>query len=160
MVACWSGFWSRCTEHKPSGSANYTSELNIEFEERAPTVVEYLDLRDSVGWHGLPKMAAEAGLANSLYAVCAVREGEVIGCGRITGDNGIYFYIQDLIIRPKNQRHGVGSQLMARLMDYIDAQAQTGAFIGLMAAPRLEGFYGRFGFALFPGDSPGMLIWK
>ncbi|MCP4409603.1 MAG: GNAT family N-acetyltransferase [Gammaproteobacteria bacterium] len=133
--------------------------MNIEFEERAPTVAEYLDLRDSVGWHALPKTAAEAGLANSLYAVCAVREGEVIGCGRITGDNGIYFYVQDLIIRTEYQYQGVGSQLMAKLMDYIEVQAQTGAFIGLMTAPGLERFYGRFGFAPFPEDSPGMHIW-
>ncbi|MEN8130056.1 MAG: GNAT family N-acetyltransferase [Pseudomonadota bacterium] len=137
-----------------------SSDLIIEFKECVPTVAEYLDLRSSVGWHALPKTAAEAGLANSLYAVCAVREGEVIGCGRITGDNGIYFYIQDLIIRPEYQYQGVGTQLMAKLMDYIEAQAQTGAFIGLMAAPGLEDFYGRFGFALFPGDSPGMLVWK
>lgn len=136
------------------------SELTIEIKERRPTISEYLGLRSSVGWHALPKTAAELGLANSLYAVCAVRKGEVIGCGRITGDNGIYFYIQDLIIQPEYQHQGVGSQLMVRLMDYIDGQAQTGAFIGLMAAPRLERFYGRFGFALFPEDSPGMLIWK
>ncbi len=137
-----------------------SSELSFELNERRPTVSEYLGLRSSVGWHALPETAVEAGLAHSLYAVCAVHKGAVIGCGRIIGDNGIYFYIQDLIIQPEYQHQGVGTQLLARLMGYIHGQAQTGAFIGLMAAPGLERFYGRFGFTLFPEHSPGMLIWK
>ena len=85
---------------------------------------------------------------------------KVIGCGRIAGDGGLYFYVQDVIIQPGYQRHGLGTLVMGKLMDYLNRTATQGAFIGLMSAPGLEEFYGRFGFTSYPDDSPGMLIWK
>ena len=132
----------------------------MEVVDRVPSVEEYLHLRHSVGWHALPEPAVQTGLSNSLYAVCALSEQKVVGCGRISGDGGIYFYIQDLIIRPQFQRRGLGTRMMDSLMAYIHHQAQSGSFVGLMAAPGLEDFYGRFGFSVYPQDSPGMLIWK
>lgn len=134
--------------------------MNTEYIERVPTATEYLALRQSVGWHGLPVTATETGLTHSLYAVCAQQGSEVVGCGRIVGDGGIYFYIQDLVIRPEYQRRGLGTRMMKKIMGYIEHHAQGGAFIGLMAAPGLEDFYARFGFTRFPEGSPGMLIWK
>jgi ribosomal protein S18 acetylase RimI-like enzyme len=134
--------------------------VTVELIDRVPSPEEYLALRLSAGWHALPKPAVKTGLHNSLYAVCAVSEERVVGCGRISGDGGIYFYIQDLIVRPNFQRRGLGTRLMDRLMAYVHQHAQNGAFIGLMAAPGLAGFYERFGFSVYPEDSPGMLIWK
>ena len=134
--------------------------MEFEFIERVPTVSEYLKLRESVGWHALPSEAVERGLARSLYSVCIEFGKETVGCGRIVGDAGIYFYVQDVIVRPGYQQRGLGTRIMETLMDYVDATAIRGAFIGLMTAPGLEGFYGRFGFKCFPADSPGMLIWK
>jgi ribosomal protein S18 acetylase RimI-like enzyme len=134
--------------------------VSIECIERVPTAAEYLALRQSVGWHGLSATASETGLAHSLYAVCAQQGSEVVGCGRIVGDGGVYFYIQDLVVRPEYQRRELGTQIMKKLMGYIERHAQSGAFIGLMAAPGLEDFYARFSFTRFPEDSPGMLIWK
>jgi len=40
----------------------------------------------------------EKALPNSLYFVCAVSDGEIIGMARIIGDGGIAYYIQDVII--------------------------------------------------------------
>ena len=134
--------------------------MNFEVIERRPTVSEYLALRESVGWHLLVSEAVSLGLSHSLYAVCIDKNGKAIGCGRITGDGGLYFYIQDVIIRPEFQRRGFGTQVMKNLMGYIHRTATRGAFIGLMAAPGLERFYARFGFERFPDDSPGMPIWK
>lgn len=134
--------------------------MEFEFIDRVPTVSEYLKLRESVGWHALPSKAVEIGLARSLYSVCIKLREESVGCGRIVGDAGIYFYVQDVIVRPQYQQRGLGTRIMEKLMGYVGAKAQSGAFIGLMTAPGLEGFYGRFGFSCFPADSPGMLIWK
>jgi GNAT superfamily N-acetyltransferase len=134
--------------------------VTIALVDRLPSAEDYLALRRSVGWHALPENAVRTGLNHSLYAVCALSAQELVGCGRICGDGGIYFYVQDIIINPRFQRQGLGTRLVARLMAHIRRRAQTGAFIGLMAAPGLEGFYGRFGFRLYPEDSPGMLIWK
>ena len=134
--------------------------MEFKFVDRVPTVSEYLTLRKSVGWHALPNSSAELGLAGSLFSVCVVLGDETVGCGRIVGDTGIYFYIQDVIVRPDFQHRGLGTRIMEKLMTYLDARAHQGAFIGLMAAPGLESFYGRFGFNCFPAESPGMFIWK
>ncbi len=134
--------------------------MQVELIERAPTVGEYLALRASVAWHPLAEAPVRRALHHSLYAVTAVHGPEAVGCGRITGDGGIYFYVQDVITHPRYQRRGVATRVMARLMAYVDATAPSGAFIGLMAAPGLERFYSRFGFTRFPEDSPGMAIWR
>ena len=123
-------------------------ELAVKVVDRVPSVEEYLELRHSVGWHALSNSAVQDGLSNSLYAVCAFSEGRVVGCGRISGDGGVYFYIQDLIIRSQFQHRGLGTRLIDRLAAYIHQHAQSGAFIGLMVAPGLQGFYQRFGFSV------------
>jgi GNAT superfamily N-acetyltransferase len=134
--------------------------MQVQLIERVPTVAEYLALRASVGWHALAETPVRIGLQSSLYAVTAVHGPGAVGCGRIIGDRGIYFYLQDVITQPRYQRQGVATGVMERLMAYVNATAARGAFVGLMAAPGLERFYSRFGFSRFPDDSPGMAIWR
>jgi len=126
--------------------------------ERTPTAEEYHRLREAVGWDTKDIDAAEAGLGNSLFSVCVLFEGEVIGCGRIIGDDGIYFYIQDVIVLPEFQGQGIGQRIMVSLMDYLKANAPAKAFIGLIAAKGMAGFYKRFGFTERPADAPGMYL--
>jgi ribosomal protein S18 acetylase RimI-like enzyme len=38
---------------------------------------------------------------------------------RIIGDEGLYYYIQDVIVVPECQGRGIGKKLMARVMEYI-----------------------------------------
>ncbi len=59
--------------------------------ERSPTVEEYLKLRQAVGWGNVDIEAAKIGLQNSFFSVCAIYKDEVIGCGRVVGDEGLYF---------------------------------------------------------------------
>ena len=134
--------------------------MQFDVIERVPSASEYLSLRESVGWHILDLASTKLGLERSLYSVCVLKGDAVVGCGRVVGDGGIYFYIQDVIICPQYQRCGLGTRVMEKLMGYVDVTAKPGAFIGLLAAPGLSEFYGHFGFNCFPDDSPGMLIWK
>lgn len=125
-------------------------------EHRLPTVNEYTRLRSLVGWWEIDKNAADAALINSLFSVVAIEHDTAVGLGRIIGDGGLYFYIQDLIIHPDFQNKGLGKSLMKKLMDYIMANAKSGAFIGLMAAKGLEKYYEPFGFKARDKDAPGM----
>ena len=75
--------------------------------------------------------------------------------GRILGDNGLAFYIQDVIVLPEYQGIGIGRQLMDRLMAYIRLHAKQNAFIGLMAAVGKESFYERYGFSIRPNQDLG-----
>ena len=124
--------------------------------ERNPTLEEYQRLRRAVGWGDVATEAVEIGLQNSLFSVCVVLENEVIGCGRVIGDGGIYFYIQDIIVLSEFQGKGIGRRIMNAVMKYLEAHARNGAFVGLMAAKGVSKFYERYGFKERPSDAPGM----
>ena len=128
----------------------------MQIEYRLPTVTEYKRLRDLAGWWETDENATGLALKNSLFSVVAVEDDMVIGVGRIIGDGGLYFYLQDLIIDPKFQKKGLGKTLVKGLMGYITAHAKPGAFIGLTAAKGLKGYYERFGFKACEPDAPGM----
>ncbi len=129
-------------------------------EERAPTVQEYRRLRGAVGWGEMPEEGLAAGLASSLYS-CVVLDGdEVIACGRVIGDGGMYFYVQDVMVMPEYHGRGLGGLVMDGVMRYLKGAAKPGAFVGLMAAQNAEGFYERYGFHRRPDDRPGMFrVW-
>ena len=127
-------------------------------EYRQPTVIEYTRLRNLVGWWEVDENATGKALENSLFSVVSTEHGTVIGLGRIVGDGGLYFYIQDLIVHPEFQAKGLGKILMKELMSYITAKAKSGAFVGLMAAKGLEKYYEQFGFKARDKDAPGMYL--
>lgn len=114
--------------------------------ERIPDYEEYKALRTAVGWRTTDETSTSRALENSLYSITISEEENIIAMGRIIGDGGLYFYIQDLLVQPDYQNTGLGKQIMAMLMAYLAKTAQTGAFIGLMAAPGLEHYYEKFGF--------------
>ncbi|UGV41730.1 GNAT family N-acetyltransferase [Methanococcoides orientis] len=132
-------------------------ERRYKLIKQIPTVEEYQTLREAVGWDRIadPK-AADVGLNNSLFCVCAVSDNKVIGCGRVIGDMGIYYYVQDIIVLPKFQGKGLGKNIMDIIIDYLEEHASPGSFVGLMAAKGLSGFYERYGFTKRPSDGPGM----
>jgi len=128
----------------------------MKLEHRSPKISEYKTLREAVGWWDVAEAAAEAALGNALFSVVAIEKGKLVGLGRVVGDGGLYFYIQDLIIHPEFQEKGFGKQVMGALMAFIRTKAKSGAFIGLMAAKGLEGYYEPFGFKARDEDAPGM----
>jgi GNAT superfamily N-acetyltransferase len=126
--------------------------------ERVPTADEYLALREAVGWGRPSTDAVSTAMASSLFSVCLYRATRLIGCGRVIGDGGLYFYIQDMIVLPGSQRRGYGRQIMTALMNYVLGHARPGAFIGLMAAQGMAPFYQPFGFRERPAERPDMFI--
>ena len=132
----------------------------MKYEERNIKLEEYQLLREKVGWWSTDSIATQKALDNSLYSIAAVSDGKVIGIGRVVGDNGLYYYIQDLIVHPDYQLKGIGREIMSRLLNYINTNAKKGAFIGLMAAKGLEGYYKELGFIPRPEEGPGMYYIK
>jgi GNAT superfamily N-acetyltransferase len=131
---------------------------NFEAVEREPTVGEYQRLRRAVGWSEVADEGVEVGLKNALYSVVLLYDKQPIGCGRVVGDRGIYFYVQDIIVLPEYQGLGLGRLIMDKVMDYLKRNAKQGAFIGLMAAKGVALFYERYGFEARPDDAPGMAM--
>ena len=102
------------------------------------------------------KFTTETALKSSLFSIVAIEDETVVGLGRIIGDGGLYFYIQDLIVHPDFQNNGIGKSLMSKLTDYIETKAETGAFIGFMAAKGTAKYYEPFGFTSSDSNAPGM----
>lgn len=123
---------------------------------RTPTIEEYQKLRATTGWSSLPDEAVDVALTNSLFAVCAMQGHSIIGTGRIVGDGGLYFYIQDVIVLPEYQKMGIGGQIMQALESWLAENAPHNAFIGLMAAVGVKRFYRIFGYEERSQEKPGM----
>jgi len=125
-------------------------KVTIKF--RQPTVNEYSYLRELVGW-GVPvKEATEVSIEQSLFSVCLEREGEIIGLGRIVGDGGLYFYVQDIIVKPEYRGLGYSRIIMDEVMKFIKVNAKKGSFVGLFAAKGTEGLYEKYGFVIRPNE--------
>ncbi len=129
---------------------------HFRFLELVPTVEEYQFLRNSVGWPKVNNQAVEIALKNSLYSVCVYIDDQIIGYGRVIGDQGIYYYIQDMIVLPEFQRKGIGREIMKLIMNFLEKNADSTAFFGLMSAKGFSTFYEPYGFKKRPDDAPGM----
>jgi GNAT superfamily N-acetyltransferase len=134
----------------------------IEYSTLPISVETYNRLRLEAGWHEIATGRASAALKASVFTVTASAGEQVVGCGRITGDGGIYFYVQDILVASDFRGRGIGTEIMERIMIYLAqvAPAGSGAFLGLMISPGFEHFYSRFGFSRLPDASPFLGQWK
>jgi len=135
-------------------------EIAVDFDKysvklESPSIEEFLNLRDQIGWGELDFNLAKTSLNNSLFHVIVRDKSQLIGMGRIVGDGAMYFYIQDVIVVPSYQNSGVGSVLMDQIEKYLSVAAKKGSTIGLLAAKGKEAFYTRYGYMLRPSDSLG-----
>lgn len=134
-----------------------------EITEALPSAEEYNQIRQKIGWRIHDLVVVQDSLPRSLYGVCLRCGEELVGMGRVVGDGGMTFYIQDVIVIPEHQGQGCGALLMERLMNYIQTHAQHNAVVGLMAAYGKEGFYERYGFTRRPNEKLGAgmtIFWR
>lgn len=134
----------------------------VRYDVGVLTTQAYEDLRREAGWHRIDSQRAHQAIAASCFVVSAVIDGRTVGCGRVVGDGVIYFYVQDLLVAHGVRRKGIGTEMMRRIMSYIESSAppKCGAFVALMAAPGLEAFYSSFGFLKQPENSPFLVQWR
>jgi ribosomal protein S18 acetylase RimI-like enzyme len=128
---------------------------NYKVVSRPPTYEEYLKLCFSVSWDDMNFKVAKEAIENSVFAVVAIYNDEVVGMGRIIGDGKMYFYLQDIVVLPEHQKKGVGKKLIIHLLNFLKENAPIPAFIGLFATKEGTGLYEKFGFRE-PPDMNGM----
>ena len=157
----FTGVWGTYREPGATGRGGFGQVPQLPLKPDAQKKVdEYRALRAAVGWSEHTVEAMQRGLAGARFSCVVSLGGEVVGCGRIVGDGGLYLYLQDVIVMPAHQGHGAGTAIMDALIAHLDREAPRGAFIGLMAASGAEPFYERYGFERRPDDRPGMFrIW-
>lgn len=123
-----------------------------------PTADQYLHLRAQTDWEDVSPLAVETAMQASLFSVLAVYQNRIVGCARVVGDGGLYFYVQDMIVDRDFRRQSIGSRMMEEVLNWLRRHARDGAFIGLMAAADTEPFYRRFGFEARSSSGPGMFL--
>lgn len=77
-----------------------------------------ISLYDSVGWSTYTDRPEELArcLTNSAFVVVC-RDGEkVIGLARSISDDSAIHYLQDILVDPEYQQHGVGRALLSRCL--------------------------------------------
>ncbi|MBD9469541.1 GNAT family N-acetyltransferase [Pseudoxanthomonas sp. PXM01] len=128
----------------------------IELVASFPDATTYRRLRIETGLSPKSPEAAERGLANTLYGVSLVKAGEVIGMGRLVGDNGTVFVVVDIAVQREHQGQGLGRRIMAALDAWLRANAPPSAYVMLVADGGAKHLYAQFGFADTAPASIGM----
>jgi len=127
--------------------------IGVDIVRRMPTLAEYRALCEAVGWGEVMNFEAAAdALPRSLYAVVAQVDGRTVGMGRIVGDGAVFFYLQDVAVRPDHQGRGIGAAILDALVTWVRQNAPERSFLGLFAIKGTEAFYERFGFGAYEHD--------
>jgi len=91
-----------------------------------------------------------------LFAVAIdITTGKAVGMGRVISDGVADAYIQDLVVLADWRNSGVGKLILESLLD--ECRSRKIAWIGLIAEPGKEDFYGALGFRSMPFHVPMLL---
>lgn len=135
--------------------------MSITYLDQTPDVDTYHDLRASVDWVVFCKEQSEQALKNSCFCVVAKDGDQTVAIGRVVGD-GMYYTIVDVMVRPQYQGQKIGSMIVGRLVELINAGIPESGrtSIQLIAAPGKEGFYVKQGFKVLPNENSGPALRK
>lgn len=138
--------------------SGYFGGMTFQISDTPPTPADFIALRADCGWGDVTLAQAEHALAHSIFHATARDGGRLIAMGRVVGDGALYFYLQDIVVRPSHRRQGLGEHLTQFLLDAVRSRASRGATIGLMSAKGIAPLYERFGFTTRPDArlGPGM----
>ncbi|GJM76118.1 hypothetical protein HMSSN036_83340 [Paenibacillus macerans] len=122
-------------------------ELNQENQEirvirDAPSVQDYVKLREQAGLSPRSAEGAEVGLRNSLFAVSLYDPEGLVGMGRVIGDGGCFMQVVDIAVRPDAQGQGLGSRIVGEIVGYLETSAPPLAYVSLIADRRRTAYTG------------------
>ncbi len=131
----------------------------IELKENVLKPEDFVRLRVATGFADIPIAHATRALENGLVNVSALYDGELVGMGRLVGDGAMYWYLQEVIVLPEYQGHGIGRKIVNYLIEYATAHSATGKFttVGGVSAKGKEGFYKKLGFDVIPNGIKKMI---
>lgn len=134
--------------------------MDFTFCNTPPSVNHWREMRNVVGWAICDEKTFKRAIQNTLHFVCVYYCNNIIGMGRIVGDDCMCFYIQDVVVKESYRENGIGHQIVLNLLSYIKLHAYPNATIALMAHVNSEQLYKDFGFIMRPNESkgPGMYM--
>jgi ribosomal protein S18 acetylase RimI-like enzyme len=118
--------------------------MKIEFQQEGFVEDEEIRrLRTSVGWDN--NIPSHSKLKKCLFTYITARiKGKLVGYMNVLSDGSEDAYLQDLMVHPKYQKRGIGSELLKRAIKYL--QQNRVRAIQVIFDPEAEDFYKRFGF--------------
>ena len=137
--------------------------MEVKYINKTPTVDDFNQLIEAVGWGRREKAIVEEALKHTLYSVCAYDEDKLIGYGRIIGDKTIFLHIHDVMVRPDYQGMRIGTGIMNKILDKVNEYrgVNSGMRVYLGASKGKEGFYEKFGFVSRPNEILGAgMVWN
>jgi len=138
-------------------------QIMIQYIEHTPTAKEFNYMTNSVGWGTRDAFVVEEALKHTLYSLCVYDGANLIGYGRMIGDKTIFLYIQDVMVIPKYQNKGIGTEivncLLKQVKEYKKMNPHIRTYLG--ASKGKESFYEQFGFIVRANEElgPGMVLY-
>lgn len=137
--------------HRLCATPNAQLQLVLS-SERPIDLYELEQLCDAVGWSRRPLRRVRKALDNSLLRVGLWRHDprvpRLVGFARCTGDGVVEAAVWDVAVHPHFQGAGLGSALMAFVLDHL--RALEVERVTLFADPGVVGFYQGMGWELEP----------
>lgn len=118
----------------------------VELVERFPGVDDYRRMRALTGLSEKSQAASVRSLANTTHGVSLLRDGKVVGMGRIVGDDACFHFVVDIAVDPELQGRGLGKRIMDALDAWLRANALPTAHVSLFADGDAKHLYGKYGF--------------
>ena len=114
--------------------------------------------REARWWGDGPDDPAAVGrlVAGSHCVVVARREGRIVGMGRAISDRASDAWIQDVTVSAPLRHRGIGSEIVRRLVDRLDADGL--GWIGLVAENGSHPMYTPLGFVPMKNARPMVRI--
>ena len=137
--------------------------MQVKYIDKTPTVNEFNQLTEAVGWGRRENVIVEEALKHTLYSVCAYDKDKLIGYGRFIGDKTIFLHIHDVMVRPEYQGIGIGTGIMNKILNKVNEyrRVNSGIRVYLGASKGKEGFYEKFGFVSRPNENLGAgMVWN
>ena len=119
----------------------------VELVERFPGVDDYRRMRVLTGLSEKSEAASIRSLPNTTYGVSLLRDGKVVGMGRIVGDGACFHFVVDIAVDPELQGLGLGKRIMDALDAWLRANALPTAHVSLFADGDAKHLYEKYGFA-------------
>jgi GNAT superfamily N-acetyltransferase len=139
-----------CFVRKTARRINQIQEQKMEIKEYTEfKQSEVLDLYTQVGWTAYTEnmLALEQGYKKSLLILAAYENDELLGIVRAVGDGFTIILVQDILVYPKYQRHGIGTALLKAVLDkYSDVRQLQ---LVTDNTPKTVAFYKSLGFLNF-----------
>ncbi len=122
-----------------------------------PTAPELVDLYGSVGWSAYTREpeTLRAAVAGSARVVTARLHGRLVGLARVISDGATICYLQDVLVHPDVQGHGLGRQLVVEAFAPYDKVRQKVLITD--DEPRQRAFYQSLGFSELRESGEGTL---